>query len=79
MNWKALAIVLICLLVAENVLLYVSYRQLVKEEEKQLSCVYEICAEAEYGEYDSYYNTCTCYESDILGQLQPDKTIIMRD
>lgn len=78
MNWKALAIVLLLILLLENGLLIWAYKQVTKEEEKTYECYYEICADYPQAYFDSTTNLCTCYDYDLLGDLQEVNTKWMK-
>lgn len=68
-GWMTIAIIMIIIFLGENVLLYYSYKSLMKEENLNKQCVYEYCKEYEQAFYQE--GVCTCYGRDTLGYLIP--------
>lgn len=64
-SWKILAIVFICLFVAETVYVGWGVALLKADEEKEFECLYNICGENYDVTYDS--GVCTCYDLDVMG------------
>ena len=74
-GWKVLAIVMIVIYTVTILIVYGIYQIGVAEDRKFDECTYEICGEYPYGEY--YDGICTCYDYDVLGQLQPAEYEVM--
>ena len=74
-NWKIIAIVFVCLFVAENFLLGVGIYLVAQEENMLKECYYKVCEG--YPDADLIDNICTCYEYDLIDNLIPVKHKIM--
>lgn len=74
-GWKTLAIIFICLLVAETLLFGYIIKLGLDEMENKNLCYYEVCSG-----YDNAYYTggvCGCYNYDLLGELQLEISKVM--
>jgi hypothetical protein len=75
MSWKAVGIIFIILFLIETGFIVYIWKTGAQEIKNENLCLYEIC-----GDYpQAYYanSLCTCYERDVLGQLQVAKTKVM--
>lgn len=75
-SWKALAIIFFALLVLENILLFIAYREVIDEENKTKECYYDICEDYIDATYQD--GVCFCYDTDMLGNLKIAKTEVIK-
>ena len=68
-NWKVISIILLVIFVIENSFIIYSVTLVNKESKDTLVCYYETCKG--YPEATFIDNLCTCYEKDVLGNLNP--------
>jgi len=73
--WKTLAIILIFIIIIETLAFaYIIYLG-TKEINNEYECLYTICGEYPQAFYDDL--VCSCYDYDIMGNLQVIKTEYM--
>ncbi|MCH7851037.1 MAG: hypothetical protein IH845_05330 [Nanoarchaeota archaeon] len=75
-NWKSIAITSMVTLLLILILLIWGFYLERAEEEKTYSCYYDICADYPEAVLDD--PLCTCYEYDVLGNLQEVKTVYLK-
>jgi len=75
-TWKALAIVFMILFWVETILVLWGLVYIFAVEEKEYECLYDVCGEHAYAEFDD--PICYCYEYDVFGELILDKTEYMK-
>jgi len=66
-NWKIIAIIVLTLFIAENLLIGYSLWSVEVEDHKINICYYDICSDYPDAEYSG--DVCFCYEYDVLGNL----------
>ena len=64
-KWKTIAIIFICLFVAETLFIGWGIHLANREEKMTMECLYDICEDYD----DAYYEDklCTCYNYDMWG------------
>lgn len=69
--WKVLAIIFIIIFILENAFFVWAYLSVVQEEKQTNYCYYDVCEDYP----QAYYldKLCTCYEYDLIGNLQVAK------
>jgi len=75
-HWKIIAIALLVLFIAENILFGWALWSVSQDEKKTKICYYDICSN--YVDADYMDNVCFCYERDVLGNLIVSKTEYMK-
>ena len=75
-KWKVIAIIFIVLFLAETSFIVWASWLYMDEEQKTLECYYEICGDYPEAQYES--NLCTCYDYDIIGNLEPVEYEVMK-
>jgi len=58
--WKTLAIIFFIITLLETSLFVWAYNEITEDEEKQLTCAYEVCEGYEEAFYE--LDICTCYD-----------------
>jgi len=74
--WKVTAIIFLVLFLLETSFFIWSVWIVTKEEQKDLTCYYDICAD--YPDAQRVGNLCTCYDYDVMGNYIITDTEIMR-
>lgn len=75
-GWKVFAIILLIIIILENIVIGWGIYRLNEEEDKTNICYYDICRE--YSEAYYLNKICTCYEPDLLGNLQIAKETYLK-
>jgi len=76
MTWKTLAIILLVVVIVENI--FIGFGMyLVAEEERMIEeCYYDVCSE--YADAYIEGNICSCYKTDMFGELVLAKTEVIK-
>jgi len=75
-NWKIIAIIFIILFIAETFLIIWGI-VLVNQEDRDIKeCYYDVCGE--YADAELIDGVCVCYTYDVIGNLIPGKTEVIR-
>ena len=74
--WKVTAIIFLVLFLLETSFFIWSVWIVTKEEQKDLTCYYDICAD--YPDAYREGNVCSCYDYDMLGDYVIAKEKLMK-
>ncbi len=75
-NWKVIAIIFIILFTLETTIFVWGWYLIAEEDRMMKECYYEICGD--YADAEIFGDVCSCYEYDLIGNLQTAKTVYMK-